>query len=270
MDTVVKNPSIDVSGWESVVIHLSEGAYGDVTASNIRELINKDIAKTAKQKNQPAIETQEQYDNKYIKALFNRMEEYLDSITVGTQEVQCVIDGANSNFSAYIGLFVAQGNLNNLEDLDKLLRDGMGENDLRKLLEDIVTSFTESGSRGYANQTIFEITLVGIEETIDDMRSDRLLMCYDEWDGGEDCHMGRDWWQPYTERILKMAMVLHKIMLDYLNKYPNFDSDDLEAKIDSNDLTFNIIFEYDESIGDIIRTKADFDDFLETYAKKYG
>lgn len=268
MGIAITKPSVDVSGWESVVIHLSAGAYGDVTAENIEELINKDIAKTAKQKSQSAVDSQEKYDNKYIKALFNRMKKYLDFIAQGTQEVECVIDGANSNFSADIGTGSAQGNLNNLEDLDKLLRDGMGENILRKLLDDVLASDDDLSL--HSNMTIHELKQNGVEDMIDNMRASSVMRCYDEWNGGEDCQMDNAWWQPYTERILKMAMILHEIVTDYLSIKPNFDPDNLWAALDSSDLTFNIAFEYDNSMDEIIRTRGNLVDFVKTFYDNYG
>lgn len=273
LKTNTLSPSVDVSGWESVLIHLYLGSTSSdkVTSDNIRTVINKDIAKMANQK-QPVVDTQEKYDNKYIKAIFRRMKKQLDSVLSGTQEVEYHIDGAKSCFSAYAGTEIAHGNINNLDDLDKLLRDAIGEYKLKKLLDDVVAM--DDDVNIHTNMVIHELKQNGLEDMIDNMPASSIMKYYDEWGG--DYFMNCSWWQPYTERLLKMAIILHEIVLDYLSASENFDEDDLWAALDSDDITFMISFEYDDSAGDtngfgeLIDTRADLVRFIRLYFEKCG
>lgn len=266
MNVTFNKPAIDVSGWGSVLIHLSLNAGGEVTSENIRELINSDINKMDKQNPKKTIDSQEKYDHKYIKALFRRMKSKLDDALAGTQEVEYRIDGANSCFTIDAGLDYVQRDVNNLEDLDKLLRDAMGEYKFKQLLDDVEAN--PDNINMHTNMVIHELKQNGVEDMIDNIRASSIMKYYDEWSGHD--HMDNSWWQPYTERIFKMAIIIHEIVLDYLRTNPNFDEDELWTDIDSNDITFMLNFEYEGSIGETMDSWADLVRFVKLHFEKYG
>lgn len=264
MSEEIRAPKIDVSGWESVLIHISN----EVTATNIKEIINKDISKMGKQKVKQEEITQEKYDHRYIKALFRRIKTEFDQVLVGTQEVDYHIDGANSCFNVDGGLDCVHSKVNNLEDLDGFLRAAIGEHKFKQLLDDIVAKPDDIDI--HTNMVIHELKQNGVEDMIDNTCSSHIKKHYDEWGG--DYGMDNSWWQPYTERSLRMAIIIHEIVLDYLEASPNFDPNNLWASLDSDDVTFMLGFEYEGDNGvasEIIDSHPSLAAFIKLYFEKY-
>lgn len=260
MSVEIKTPVTDVSDWESLLIHISN----DVTAINIKPLINKDIAKMANQK-QPENDTQAKYDHKYIKALFRRIKTELERVLAGAAMIEYRIDGKNSSIRCEAaGSNFAHGDINNLTELSALLRDAVGESKLRKLLDDLVSRTDEIDG----NNVIHELKQNGVDDMVDNMRADFITKHYDEWSG--DYHMDNAWWRHYTEKSLKMAIVIHDVVLEYLRSYPNFDEDEIWSSIDSDDITFLLGFEYNDDISSHMETWADMMSFIKLYAENYG
>lgn len=266
MSSKFNKPVIDVSGWEAMLIHLNLNTGGKVTKESIRDIINSDIAKMGKQKPQRDDDTQEKYDHKYIKALFRRMKSQLDDVLAGTQEVEYRIDGAKSCFNVDAGLDYVQREVNNLDDLDKLLRDAMGEYKLKQLLDDVVAHPDDINVR--TNMVIHELKQNGVEAMIDDIRASSIMKYYDKWGG--DYHMDNSWWQPYTERLLKMAIIIQEIVLDDLRASSKFDEDEWWAEIDSDDITFSLHFEYEGRYGGTMDSRTDLVEFIKLYFEKVG
>lgn len=261
MEIAFNKPAVDVSGWESVLIHLGLNVGSQVTAENIRDIINNDIAKMDEQNSLKVVDTQAKYDHKYIKALFRRIKSDFDGVLSGTQEVEYRIDGAKSNIRVGAGTYTAEGDVNNLADLDILLRDAVGEFKFKKLLDDL-ESMPDDVSL-HTNMVIHELKQNGVEVMIDDRRASFVTKLYDDWNG--DYLMDNSWWLPYTERSLKMAIIIYDVILDYLQAIPSFDEDEFWAELESNDITFMLNFEYGNSMGDTMDTRNNLVGMVKNY-----